>query len=387
MSLSSAAKNWSMASHHRLMPPSASGRWLTCTASAKAVQDIVGTSSPFAAEGTLAHSMFEIMLNGEELPPAGTAFEVDGYALETSLEMYDHLQRAVEYTEVLTWADELKWTEHKVMLKSGITGTVDLLMAGGNMLEVMDLKYGQGERVEVENNTQLMIYALGALHQLGNLFDFEQVRLHILQPRLGHFVNWMVPLDDLLEWELDVLDPATHAIQNDIGRFVASETACRWCPLTGRCDAQHAHMASMFEELPPAVLPSDMEKLSFELVLPRAAEMRAYANAVEAAAFRYALQGMEIPGYKLVEGRSARSWAPGAETELVNTIQKPYESRLKSVAVVEKELGRTTFRSVGLDAWVTKPPGKPTLVKASDKRPAVQTIVAPSDFDEIENVE
>ena len=43
-------------------------------------------------------------------------------------------------------------------------GTVDALIyhAEERLLEVVDLKYGTGVVVEVENNTQLLMYALGA---------------------------------------------------------------------------------------------------------------------------------------------------------------------------------------------------------------------------------
>ena len=376
-----------MAEHHKLMPPSASGRWLTCTASPALLADLPRSVSPFAAEGTLAHLIFEQMMSGTLTPSIDEVFEIDGFKVTYSQDMHDHLQDVVDYVAALNIDWDIELIEEKVELANGITGTVDYAVVCDETLDVMDLKYGQGLRVEAEGNTQMMIYALGILYGYGMLYDLETVTLRILQPRLRNYSAWSTTVEDLLEWELDHLRPASLAIALGEGKFAPSETACRWCPLTGRCDAQHTHMANMFEALPPAIMPSDYASLHFELVLPKVAEMRAYANAVDAAAFRYAMKGLDISGYKLVAGRSTRAWGAGAEDILVKTLQHPYIQKLKTVAVVEKELGRAAFAGTGLNELVVKPPGKPTLVIASDKRPAVDVSVHPLEFDNLEENE
>ena len=376
-----------MADHHKLMPPSASGRWLTCTASAYILADLPRSVSPFAAEGTLAHLIFEQMMSGTLTPNIGEVFYIDGFPVTYSQDMHDHLRDVVDYVESLNIDWDIELVEEKVELSNGITGTVDYAVVCDETLDVMDLKYGQGLRVEAEGNTQMMIYALGILHGFGMLYDLETVTLRILQPRLNNYSVWSTTVEALLDWERDHLRPAAAAIINNAGKFAPSETACRWCPVSGSCDAQHAHMANMFEALPPAIMPSDIENLRFELVLPLVAQMRAYANAVDAAALRYVMRGLGIPGYKLVAGRSARAWAEGAEDALVKTLQHPYTQKLKTVAVVEKELGRSAFAGTGLNALVVKPPGKPTLVPMSDKRPAVDVSVHPLEFDNLEENE
>jgi hypothetical protein len=57
----------------------------------------------------------------------------------------------------------------------------------------------------------------------------------------------------------------------------------------------------------------------------------------------------------------------------------PYEKRLKGITAMEKSLGKTKFSEL-LGNFVEKPPGKPTLVPADDKRPAINT--AKQDFEE-----
>ena len=53
------------------------------------------------------------------------------------------------------------------------------------MLEIIDLKYGKGHRVEAAGNLQMRLYALGALEYYGQLYDIEKIRMTIFQPRLS----------------------------------------------------------------------------------------------------------------------------------------------------------------------------------------------------------
>ena len=53
-----------MSKHHNLFPPSASERWLHCTASVMAIDALskADEESEYAAEGTLAHWVFAEVL-------------------------------------------------------------------------------------------------------------------------------------------------------------------------------------------------------------------------------------------------------------------------------------------------------------------------------------
>ena len=88
------------------------------------------------------------------------------------------------------------------------------------------------------------------------------------------------------------------------------------------------------------------------------------------------LSGGDIPGWKLVEGRTQRRWKSADDvtavlTELDVDAYKPREVR--SVADVEKELSKHVFQN-RLQQLVTKPEGRPTLAKQSDKRPAINAV-------------
>ena len=57
----------------------------------------------------------------------------------------------------------------------------------------------------------------------------------------------------------------------------------------------------------------------------------------------------------------------------------PYEKKLLGITAMSQALGKKKFEEL-LGGLVCKPPGKPTLVPESDKRPAMNTAI--EDFKE-----
>lgn len=95
---------------------------------------------------------------------------------------------------------------------------------------------------------------------------------------------------------------------------------------------------------------------------------------LEAYATEALLAGKEIPGWKLVAGRSNRAFtdqdaaiqaviAAGYDEALV------YDRKPKTLSELEKLMGKAEFAEK-IGGYVIKPPGKPTLAPASDKREA-----------------
>ena len=58
-----------------------------------------------------------------------------------------------------------------------------------------------------------------------------------------------------------------------------------------------------------------------------------------------------------------------------------YKKTLISITEMEKLMGKQTFKEI-LGGLIVKPIGKPTLVPASDKRPAITTTGVKHDFNE-----
>ena len=99
-----------------------------------------------------------------------------------------------------------------------------------------------------------------------------------------------------------------------------------------------------------------------------------YARDLEEYAQQALLDGHQIPGWKLVEGRSTRKWidqdaafrqmqAAGIDEAMLYT-RTPI-----SLTVAEKMIGKKQFAET-MSAFITKAPGAPKLANDSDPRPA-----------------
>ena len=103
-------------------------------------------------------------------------------------------------------------------------GTADALIIADGTLHIIDLKYGSGIEVSAEDNPQLKCYGLGALDQFGDLYDIDEVRLTIYQPRRQNVSEWRLPASDLLAWADTLLKPAA-----DLTWAGKGDVACRPC--------------------------------------------------------------------------------------------------------------------------------------------------------------
>ena len=116
---------------------------------------------------------------------------------------------------------------------------------------------------------------------------------------------------------------------------------------------------------PPLLEDSEIEK-----ILKKVDEVVEWVNDVKDFALRQAIKGKKWKGFKLVEGRSNRKYSD--EEKVAKQVEQagfnPYEMKLLGITEMQKLLGKTKFTEL-LDGLIVKPPGKPTLVLESDKRP------------------
>jgi len=173
-----------------------------------------------------------------------------------------------------------------------------------------------------------------------------------------------------LQWGALELKPLAHLAYEGKGELVAGDH-CRFCKVKATCRAfaDLNLQLARYEFQQPAQL-SDEEIAD---VLSRAEMFSQWIKAVEEHALAEAINGKRWPGYKLVEGRSVRTIAN--EEAVVQELTKAgfddsqiYNRKLQGITAFEKLLGKMTFSSM-IGPYVVKPPGKPTLVPATDKRP------------------
>ena len=265
-------------------------------------------------------------------------------------------------------------------------GSSDAVLIYKDTLEVFDLKYGKGVKVEAEHNAQMMCYALGAYCGQGEFYDIANVRMTIIQPRLRHESSWSMTAPDLLHWAHNELKPAALKAWKGEGEQTPGEH-CKFCKVAAQCKALADYTLKVSED---KTEPGLMSLDDIARILPHFATIKSWINSVEEFALEAALEGDTIPGYKVVEGRSVRKISNAAEAmQRLDGAGIPAENylkpaELKTITDLEKTLTKKGFKTI-LGDLVIKPEGKPTLVEEADPREPFSK--AKNDFkDIIENL-
>ena len=251
-------------------------------------------------------------------------------------------------------------------------------------LHVIDFKYGLGVLVDAYQNPQMMLYALGALRIFDCLYDITEVAMTIYQPRRENVSTWTISVDELREWAETTLRPKADLAFKGEGDY-APGSWCQFCRAAVKCRARAEAKLELakFEFAQPPLL-SDVE---IGEILTKLDDLTHWANEIVAYAQDAAINhGKQWPGYKLVESRTIRKYSDeeaAAQAANAAGYHDIYKKSLISITEMEKLMGKQTFKEV-LGGLVIKPAGKPTLVPASDKRPAIFTTGAKNDFNEYE---
>ena len=357
---------------HALLSASSSARWLKCPPSAAAAAMYENADTEFTREGTLAHEVAEQVARGGHLPENETR---SGLAEGITQEMIHCAEAYRDYIQELIRDDSaVVLLEQRVDFSPWVPegfGTGDCVVIQGNRLDVVDYKYGQGVAVSAENNSQMRLYGLGALHDFGDIYDIKEVVLHIFQPRLNNVSSERLSMDELLAWGEEVRPVAAQAAKGQ-GDMAAGEH-CRFCPHAGSCPGLAAACAKVVNlHEGKAAIPSLAPWMVAD-ILKAEPMISGWLKAVKDRALASLLNGEEIPGYKVVEGRGSRDWGDtsGLVAKLAAAGFGPadiYEPQvLLSPAKMEKSIGKKKVAELVGDMIVSKP-GNPTVAPESDKR-------------------
>lgn len=386
---------------HALLSASGAGRWLNCTPSAR-LEDSCGENetSPYAAEGTLAHELSELYISRDILGNI-TEQEFDARLEEImssdlfNEEMLDVVPIYTEYcgsqlAEAKT-TNQLAtmYIEQKLDLTQFVPesfGTADCVIINDGLMEVIDLKYGKGVPVYADWNKQLMLYGLGALRKYDTMYDISEIRLTIVQPRINNISSWQISTVELLEWAGKELVPRAQLAFEGKGELNAGDW-CRFCTVRNRCRKLYEQQLEIAKhEFADPELLTDEEIAE---IVKRTPKLIEWANSIaEYAQAKAVTENKTWPGLKLVEGISRRKWLD--EDKASNAIfarcpelseDEIFNMKLKPITSIEKIVGKKRFEEILSDV-VIKPQGKPTLVSIEDKRPAIGHAQAQIDFSE-----
>jgi hypothetical protein len=384
---------------HAKLSPSSADRWMTCPGSVLESEKVSPKpSSVFAREGSLIHWAAEQVLNNIkkgkiEISGIEDSLEimVGTYNPEFDMEIdRDITWAAGYYLDFLVpyisnpdtdWGVELKVTL-KTPTKETIFGTSDFVAYDkvNDKLTVIDLKGGRGVSVSAENNTQLMIYALGVIDYVKQdlISEDTTVDLWIVQPRDkdGDCESlYETNVAELNQFRNEVLIPAIKRIEAKDCTLVPSEKGCRWCPASAHCEALGVEVIKSAQQTFDDV---DREELARKLkkALDVVDWVETWCKNVRQTALNEMQNGLDIEGYKLVESKKRRVWFN--EDDVIDfmddhKIDAEIYTPRKLFSPAQALKLKALKNNEELLKLINKPQGAPTLAPASDKRPALET--------------
>lgn len=370
-----------------------------------------------AAWGTVAHSIAEQWLKAgrppEHLLGKNEFIESGdwGHLIDIDEEMFFHVERCVDICEWLPGdhliEEHVDYSHITPIPNQG--GTLDFAALNPGLAYLRDHKFGNSPEniVYAEENPQLMLYAIGVVRRYHAKYDFKEFVLGINQPRLDHFDEWVCSMKRLREFEAYARERMAAAWQLDAPRTPGSKQ-CRWCKVKATCGAY----AKVIEDLVSAAfldetvsageiesLKTRLEDDSYELVpvpaaelstrhlaklLPWRSSIESYFAAVEEELSKRAASGEKVPGHKLVEGRTHRKFTSESKARAAllaaglgrdDIISESFVSPNQATDLLRKKLKfKPAQIEEVLSGLIHKPPGKPTLVPESDRRPEVSDV-------------
>ena len=405
---------------HALLSASSSKQWLNCPPSARIQEQFPNESSVYAEEGTFAHSVCEYKVKKylHERVKRPQSEEYYSEELEQSTDVYYEFVVSIIEEMKRNGCEPLVLVEERVdyshIAPSGF-GTADMVIIGQDedgkgILHICDYKNGKGVYVDADHNSQMMLYAIGALYAYGYIYPIEIVRMSIIQPRLDNISTCEMAAAELTAWGESIRETAKLAYEGkgeqkagDWCRFCRAKPVCRACKeeALSLCREEFLDLdAGAFSEdtraspgeddmnapyqpdttAPVFRQPGLIPVSELAEILPTLNRVSVWIESVFAYLSTEAINhGVPVPGYKVVEGRSKRIFTDTkavVDTAIRNGYTDLYKQQLITLTEFEKMMGKKKFAEL-LGEYVAKPPGKLALVPDSDPRPPVDVANTP----------
>uniref|UniRef100_UPI003F692D65 DUF2800 domain-containing protein n=1 Tax=Streptococcus pluranimalium TaxID=82348 RepID=UPI003F692D65 len=368
--------------NHALLSASSAHRWLYCPMLPRLEAEYPNRETVYAQEGTSAHELSEIKLmwksgkiNKRKFNQLIKAFKENSDFYNEEMEEMTELYTDIVMEHFNSYENAEMELEKRVDFSDWVPngfGTSDVVILADNVIEIIDLKYGKGMPVSAKQNPQMGLYALGAYAAYDMIYDFDRIKMTIIQPRLDSVSSIEIYVEELLYWADNVVLPMAAQADAGIGDWDLSEKVLKWSPVAAKLvprAQENWELIDRYDYQEPIYLTDE----AIADILDHASGIKKWVESVESYALSQALQGKDVPGYKVVEGRSNRVITD--KDKAIDILQdngfndeifKPKE--LLAMGALEKLIGKTTFADL-LAEVIDKPQGKPVLVPESDKRP------------------
>lgn len=362
---------------HAVLSASGSGLWLKCAAAANLNEVFIDEESEYSAEGTQAHELHEAILHArlagtEYLVPEEYPTDMFEFVLESANRIVDIVQdlrdRRIPHEVIVE-----RRVDFSDIVPEGF-GRSDCIIVTNERVWAIDLKYGKGIQVFAEDNSQAMLYCIGALKEVGFVYDgVKELTAVIHQPRLNHYDEWTISREQLEAWG-EAIKPiahkAFHLHEPTPADFTPGDHCNKYfCKARFTCAARSRWAIWLAQGR--GLLLTDAE---IAALLPNLPGIEKWAKDVMAKSLERAVnEGVRFPGHKLVAGRSNR-YITDQDRALFLLKKAGHEPddvlkdpELRGITELETLLGKKEFETVLADV-VAKASGKPVLVPDSDKR-------------------
>jgi hypothetical protein len=405
--------------YHALLSPSGAAKWINCANSLAAEADQPDIRDTTAADlGTDKHELLAACL-GSGVAAISLVGSVMAKGNAVDQDFADDVQQVLDNIADRVQAYKLAGAEVQIEIEQdvpisqitgevGATGRADVILLatwpdGRAEICPIDAKFGYRE-VEVENNVQLMMYSAGALEKFGFLADFQTVTAVIDQPALGVPSEWTFSVKDLKDWAEKVAMPAAgravliHRLRDqralNAKDFNPGVKQCEWCRAKGVCPARAETVKEVigldFDAMRPPAETTMLSNQDLGDIWPALDFIEDWTKAVRGRIEYELLQGREVPGTKLVEGRKGnRSYESEEEAEkLLKSFrlkqEEMYSFKLLGPAPILKLLKDQPRRLKKVEGIITQKSGKPHVAHVSDKRPALEIKPLVDEFDPVD---
>lgn len=405
-------------SGHSIFRPSYSATFLSCAGSLIPSQTAEDSAGYDAAVGTVFHEvMAEWQTNGRPDHWLGETRTIinqhkdgsqDIFTVTIDEDMFSFGEECLRRYEDIPGD---RFYETRVDISDitpipGQGGTADLAICQLGFLDIIDWKYGTGVQVWAFRNTQILLYAWGFFVEFDRIYHFQTIRLHIAQPRLGHFDVWEITREELIEFSVFAKQRMIEAWVPNAPRHPTPK-GCQWCRVRLDCAALEAAREAIcdqtFEVLdepvthedqkavvarnsPPPTLepPVSLSTAQLAKILSYRKMMEAWFKEAHEVLISRGLAGEDLVYFKVVDGRSRRAYVDEDEAvesyrTLGLTDDDIFAQKLKSPNQMEP-----TLRAIGIRGKLTKDylrvlappqPGRPTLVPDGDARAEIPSII------------
>ncbi len=394
-------------SDHSVLAPSSSSRWSQCAGSVRHTLNAPNTTNPMATRGSDIHQLGEMMLKGE-LVPKGVSIVRDGDRDGMFWANQDLIEEARNYADFvkakMSSSHSELFVESKVDIfpEFDLSGHVDACVITENKMYVIDLKTGR-MAVSAENNSQMLLYALGLFEEHEMFYDIESIELCIVQDNamISNTNSWECSIEELLDFKDWIKGKAYDALQED-SECTPSEKACQWCAHSGECKALFDYtndiITGEFEDI-DAVADTDTEALADVVSLEAVTNLLKHKKMIENLFKAYEqrltdklIAGEEVDGYKLVLSTKRKKWVDEHEAyqkldswfkkdEFEEFVTKKLITPTKAIQLLKGEL-TTRKENIFAEMW-EQPDGDVTLAQESDKRKAYTPPVNNESFEEL----